>query len=862
MGAATEVSGLSTGFTGVAEGWSWPAGPFAGATYDRRRELAAAERAALAEVERLRRQWSPDHRAYNWTTALRRDLERLRAPVRDALRWTGAGRSSHVAVQSVLGRAMLERDTTYWGWSRDDWLAVLRHNGGSPQQQYVQYGITVAYLQCGHNDLYVHFRGLKRYALAAKVFGADPFEAAVARIRTEVRQWGYGEWLTDGELPSAVAALLLASRSPRLEDVTPAALHAVLGQDDLPWYLGIGVGLVARGLVKLGLLPADALPTGGTPGVKGAKDDKGAQDTLGLRGAESADSAEGADSARGAVGATTLDPGRAPHRTAGDILGVASLPDVAPAWARWCERWYETATLSPAVRRTMGYYLLRAGRWLAATHPEVTEPGAWTRELAAEYVAAVDRMTVGQWSRARAYPSTAQPGAPLKADTKDHQLCALRIFFRDGQEWGWFPRRFEPRRALATPRSVKALMGPKPRVIADDVWAKLLWAGLNLTQADLPALYRSKNAPYPLPMLRALALAWLFTGLRCNELRRLRVGCVRWQREDVPVGPVGTAVSSRAGSRTGADALTTAPQGPAPESRGPGGLGVEEVLPRDAICWLDVPVNKSKASYTKAVDRVVGDAIAAWERVRPVQLPALDAKTGEVVQFLFAYRGKQIGGAFLNDGLIPVLCRKAGVPRRDARGNITSHRARSTIASQLANAKEPMTLLELMQWLGHRDPGATLHYVDVAPTRLAKAYADAGYFARNVRAIEVLIDQQVVESGAAAKGEPWRFYDLGHGYCTYTFFDQCPHRMACAKCNFYRPKGSTQAQLLEGKANLLRLKQELPLLDEERAAVDDGVEAMDRLLTRLADVPTPDGGPPPRQRAGRGLRPLPVLPSG
>ena len=234
----------------------------------------------------------------------------------------------------------------------------------------------------------------------------------------------------------------------------------------------------------------------------------------------------------------------------------------------------------------------------------------------------------------------------------------------------------------------------------------------------------------------------------------------------------------------------------------------------------------------------------------------VDTKTGEVVHFLFALRGHLIGQDYLNAHLIPLLCRKSGVPASDARGSITSHRARSTIASQLANAKEPMTLLELMQWLGHRDPGATLHYVDVAPTRLAKAYADAGYFARNVRAIEVLIDQQAVESGAAAKGEPWRFYDLGHGYCTYSFFDQCPHRMACAKCSFYRPKGSAQSQLLEGKANLLRLKQELPLLDEERAAVDDGLEAMDRLLAHLADVPTPDGGPPPRQR----VRTLPVLP--
>ena len=62
-----------------------------------------------------------------------------------------------------------------------------------------------------------------------------------------------------------------------------------------------------------------------------------------------------------------------------------------------------------------------------------------------------------------------------------------------------------------------------------------------------------------------------------------------------------------------------------------------------------------------------------------------------------------------------------------------------------------------------------------------------------------------------ASSEPWKFYDLGHGYCTYDFFEQCPHRMACAKCDFYMPKDSTAALLLEGKEHLLRLLQEIPL---------------------------------------------------
>jgi len=132
---------------------------------------------------------------------------------------------------------------------------------------------------------------------------------------------------------------------------------------------------------------------------------------------------------------------------------------------------------------------------------------------------------------------------------------------------------------------------------------------------------------------------------------------------------------------------------------------------------------------------------------------------------------------------------------------------------------------------------------------LRNRHTDAGYFGRNVRTIEVLIDQEVVTSGAAMNGEPWRFYDLGHGYCTYDFFDQCPHRMACAKCAFYRPKGSSQAQMLEAKTNLLRMKQEMPLSEEEQSAIDDGLTALEKLCEKLADVPTP-AGPTPR---GTGL---------
>jgi hypothetical protein len=84
----------------------------------------------------------------------------------------------------------------------------------------------------------------------------------------------------------------------------------------------------------------------------------------------------------------------------------------------------------------------------------------------------------------------------------------------------------------------------------------------------------------------------------------------------------------------------------------------------------------------------------------------------------------------------------------------------------LVPAAVSMALFELQAWLGHRSPQSTQFYAKISPTTLTSAYQDAGYFARNMRTIEVLVDRDAVASGAAATGEPWQHYDLGHGYCS------------------------------------------------------------------------------------------------
>jgi integrase len=756
-------------------GWSWPPDP---AAYDRAPDLRPEEAAALAGLVQGLDGGRP------WPEPPPPALARLVRPVEDALAVAGATGPLRTAVLRAVAQETHRRGRVLWGWTHGDWVETLgaterqfrRRHRGSPDKR--QCLIAVGYLLGGFTD-WAALGAVSRLALARKVFGRARVDAAARRVLEAAGRLGYRRTV-EGRLRVGLCAALLANRSPRLEDLTAARL-AALRRVPAPWEQR-GWYVLAQALFALGLIP---------------------------------------------------DP---PRPAAAPARPAATDPlDVAPEWVGWGERWRATSALPPASRAKYHRVLLRAGRWLARVHPEVRAPAQWTRDIAAAYVAAVDRATVGQWGRTTGL-DRATVGKPLAARTRDTYLTAVRAFFRDLQDWGWIPRRFAPRRDLATPRAVRALVGPDPRVIADDLWAKLPWAGLNLAQDDLLAPRSGARGAYPLALVRALAVVWLFAGLRRNEIRRLRVGCVRWQHDPAAADPPGAA-------------------------------------PPDAVCLLDVPVQKTGPAFTKPVDRVVGEAIAAWERERPEQPPLLDPKTGELVPFLFACRGRRVGEGFLNTTLIPALCRKAGVPERDARGAITSHRARSTIATQLFNAREPLSLFELQAWLGHSSPQSTQHYARITPTRLAKAYADAGYFARNARAIEVLVDQDAVRTGAAAAGAAWKFYDLGHGYCTYDFFDQCPHRMACAKCSFYVPKGSTRSQLLEGRTNLLRLRQEIPLLEEERAAVEDGLEALERLLTKLAAVPTPDGGAPPARRgpgaqegprgepgARRGRR-LPVVPA-
>jgi integrase len=719
--------------------------------------IELARRLAVAHIPLRRNTWG--------------GLQRLLQPLYDVLVQIGEPRPIRSDVIRVMATEMHRRGTPFWAWSIEDWREILGpdrasfaqrygwqrtpHSAGAPRKLLP----LLAYLYCPSPQIASLWEAGQLLPMARRLFGTQLIEEAVQRLSLVLRSWRY-QFQTDqshAKLRMGVIYLLLCNRSPDLEDLSFELLERTSASCTIP-RVREQLAQVSRALCALGIIERP------------------------------------------------LRRGKGPEPPAESSTDGS----ISDEWVTWCNRWRKHTTREDT--NNVYYQTLKVGRWLKAHHPEITSPAQWTYELAAEFVAAVNDMKVGEWVTADHLARTPRQrvGQPLRPSAKALLLGGIRTFFRDCQEWNWMPIHFNPLRAFRLPASIRNAIGPKPRVVKRELGAKILWAAMNLEEKDLPVDANESNF-YPIEMVRAIAVVWCFAALRSDEIGRLPLGCVRWQYEDVMVPETGA------------------------------------ILPKDATCFLDVPVNKTSSAYTKPVHPLVGKRITEWEQIRPKdQLQEIDPKTGEPVQFLFAFRGRRVSRRYINRSLIPLLCRKSGVPLEDSRGKITSHRARATIASMLYNAKEPLDVFQIQQYLGHKHLSSTQSYLQVDPTKLASQVAKAGYLEQNLATIEVLLDQKAVMSGAAAAGAVWKYYDLGHGFCTNPFWVDCPHRLACARCPYYRPKDSLKDQLVEGQANLVRMLEFIQLTEDEKLLVTEGIELHQALLDTLADIPTP-AGPTPRE---------------
>jgi hypothetical protein len=173
---------------------------------------------------------------------------------------------------------------------------------------------------------------------ARRIFGHEALEREVGRLVTQMKRVGFRHDAgRNHSLPAAVARLLVVAGRCELEAITIELLERLWQQESRRGSLRRALFRVAHLLHGMGLIPR------------------------GLRVERPRQSIEGVD------------------------LG----------WSALAHRWCETSTLAPRTREGIFYGILRAGRWLALEHPSIHSPEEWTRELAAAYVAAVDRGRVG-----------------------------------------------------------------------------------------------------------------------------------------------------------------------------------------------------------------------------------------------------------------------------------------------------------------------------------------------------------------------------------------------------------------------------------------------------------------------------------
>jgi hypothetical protein len=364
--------------------------------WDRRRELPGREAAAIAAIgpvglRRNRATGIPRRTAAHWNV-----ISRLVVPLdaaRAALHHDDDPKFRRAGAQAaaVILQHCADTGQSYWAWSSWDWARLAGPGSGEflaaralPTERTVRpFLVALAYLISGFTG-FQHLGMFNRLHLAQLIFGGDAVEAAMSEAAAVLDRWGYRSQTRDGEyrLPGVLAQALLINGSPRLSALTTEAF------------------------ARLHEHPAAAER----------------KHTAALFALQKA--------------VADLGYCAPPVRPGGNHMPV--IGGTSAAWAQWAERWHATSALTPRVRATIRTIMAKAGRWLAAEHPEITEPAQWTRQTCAAWVAALDRMSVGDYVQ-RTGALGARAGKPVSPRTKAHQLMATRTFFRDCQEWEWIP---------------------------------------------------------------------------------------------------------------------------------------------------------------------------------------------------------------------------------------------------------------------------------------------------------------------------------------------------------------------------------------------------------------------------------------
>ena len=317
--------------------------------FDRSPTLSQEEQDALVslgwQLRRLRG-YDPALPQWNVINRLLIPLDAARLALRDRPDILLHRRSGLDAVGLVLFRCA-EEGKAFWGWPEEAWIRLIgkdRRAFVRPWPNWVKQSVrpctaAYGYLLCDF-DAFHRLGSFNRLALAERVFGREAIGAALAAVYSTLEGWGYRQTSNDDRLRAVFVQALLVNRSTRLEDLTSEALERLYNDPRIGWRRST-FHSVCRAVAAMGFASPPTRCNKSRPmAVQGAPAD----------------------------------------------------------WIAWVERWCNTSTLTPVVRRMHRSILAMAGRWLTAEQPAINSPADWTRETCAAWVACVARSCIGDYT--------------------------------------------------------------------------------------------------------------------------------------------------------------------------------------------------------------------------------------------------------------------------------------------------------------------------------------------------------------------------------------------------------------------------------------------------------------------------------
>jgi hypothetical protein len=151
--------------------------------------------------------------------------------------------------------------SAFWGWDRPTWQRAVETADVNVRQLV----IAVAYQLCGISDLHWAIRGFKCLLFCRRVFGAAAVAQTVGRVQAHLDTLGYAAQLRRPNLQRGLCELMLAARSPLLDDLADRGeLLVELRAREQHNARRAEIEQLARTLVDMNVLatpPFGALPT-------------------------------------------------------------------------------------------------------------------------------------------------------------------------------------------------------------------------------------------------------------------------------------------------------------------------------------------------------------------------------------------------------------------------------------------------------------------------------------------------------------------------------------------------------------------------------------------------------------------------